>query len=120
MRMERGGSHIFRGMRSEVTASLYYLNRGYYVYTAIGGCGPFDLLVVKDDVLSRIEVRTGNRGKQYTDPYIAFGFKSKDRAHPPYDYIAVVYDGRVLPLPWVSLAVGHVPLELFDAKAELP
>lgn len=71
------------GAMSELIAAADLIARGYEVYRALSPSSKSDLVVIKDGVIKRVEVRTGYRYKTSHDLFF-----SKDRCHS--DMFAVV------------------------------
>jgi len=49
---------IVTGSASELIACAYFLREGYYVFRSVHVSCPFDLIIHKDDISYRVEVKT--------------------------------------------------------------
>lgn len=57
------------GAANELRAAVFLMRRGYEVFRALSPTCSCDLIVLKDGLLKRVEVRTGRRATNGTSVY---------------------------------------------------
>jgi len=74
------------GKISEQLVCIDLIKRGWFVYTAFEPTHPFDVLIIKNDVRRRVEVKTGSYDRKGREKKIT------DLKKENFDILAVVYD----------------------------
>jgi hypothetical protein len=78
-----------KGAISELVVSTVLLKMGYHVFRALSPACPCDVIAMRDGVLLKIEITTGNEYKS------GRGYSFPKKRKYDFDYIAVVYDNNV-------------------------
>lgn len=79
------------GAGAELAVGSDLINKGYYVFRNLSPNGPCDLIIMKDGVLKKIEVKTG---RIHTNGQLTFGY-SKLRDGGNFDILAVWTDHNI-------------------------
>jgi hypothetical protein len=91
------------GAASELIACADLLYRGYEVFRSVSAHASCDMVALKDDIVLRIEVKTGSRNKVTGSLYYP-----KPKNHDVYDILMVVVKGEET----VYLTPDEIPVEL--------